>query len=114
MTFTGLPLREAAGRIERLLGEAAAEPIRAERSEASKRAALNALWQSGGPIHADDPVDRWLQARGVGMQNYPKCLPSGLRVRHSGPPAPSPPPMLALVTTPPPNPPPIHKPHLTP
>jgi phage/plasmid primase-like uncharacterized protein len=71
MKFTGRPFRAVAQRIEHILGDAPVEPIRAERSEGSRRAALNALWQSGRPVHADDPVDRWLHARGVGMQNYP-------------------------------------------
>src|SRR5258708_37916571 len=76
MKFTGLPFREAAVRIERLLGEAAAEPIRAERSEASKRAALNALWQSGGPIPPHDPVARCLPAPRARTHTQPQRLPS--------------------------------------
>ncbi len=54
MKFTGLPFREAAGRIERLLGEAAAEPIRAERSEASKRAS----WHPAMLAMVSDPAGR--------------------------------------------------------
>jgi putative DNA primase/helicase len=98
MKFTGLPFQEAAQRIEQLIGTAPAQPIRAERSEAATRAALNSLWQGSRPIETDDPVDRWLQSRGVGMQNYPKCLRAGMRVRHSGPPTTWHPAILAMVT----------------
>jgi putative DNA primase/helicase len=113
MEYTRLPFNEVARRIERVLGEAPVEPARAERSEESKRAALNVLWRSGGPIRADDPVDRWLQARGVGMRNYPSCLRTGMRVRHSGPPATYHPAMLALVTDASGKPATIHKTYLT-
>jgi putative DNA primase/helicase len=113
MKFTGLPFKEAAQRVELLLGKTPAEPIRAERSEQAMRAALNAVWQSGGPTQADDPVDRWLKARGVGMQNYPKCLRAGMRVRHSGPPVSWHPAMLAMVAAPNGKPATIHKTYLT-
>jgi putative DNA primase/helicase len=113
MKFTGLPFEEAARRIERVIGEAPAAPIRADRSEEQKRAALNALWQGGRPIHPDDPVDRWLQGRGVGMQNYTKCLRTGMRVRHSGPPVSYHPAMLAMVTAASGKPATIHKTYIT-
>src|SRR5258707_3591149 len=41
MKFKGLPFQEAAQCIERVLGEAPAKPIRAERSQAARRATLN-------------------------------------------------------------------------
>jgi putative DNA primase/helicase len=111
--FTGMPFKEVAQRIEHIIGDAPAEPIRAERSETSKRAALNELWQSGRPIRADDPVDRWLQARGVGMQKYPKCLRAGMRIRHSGPPVTWHPAMVAMVTDSSGKPATVHKTYLT-
>ncbi|MCK1707621.1 MULTISPECIES: toprim domain-containing protein [unclassified Bradyrhizobium] len=98
LKYTKRPFRDVAEQIERLLGESAVEPIRVERSDQDKRAALNRLWASGGPIQADDPVDRWLRARAVGMHNYPSCLRTGMRVRHSGPPASWHPAMLARVS----------------
>ena len=48
MKFTGLPFQEAARRIERVIGETPVQPVRAERSEASRRAALNALQDLAG------------------------------------------------------------------
>ena len=71
MKFAGLPFQEAAQRIERVIGEAPANPARPERSEQQKRDALNALWRSSRLIQADDPADQWLQRRRLGMQNYP-------------------------------------------
>lgn len=98
MKFKGLPFQEAAQCIERVLGEAPRGTKRAERSEEDHRAALNRLWSSGQSVRADDPVDRWLHGRGVGMQNYPRCLRAGMRIRHSGPPVTWHPAMLAMVT----------------
>jgi putative DNA primase/helicase len=113
MKFTGLPFHEAARRIERIIGEAPAERARAERTDEQKRASLNTLWRSGALVHADDPVDRWLQRRGVGMQNYPKCLRAGMRIRHSGPPVTFHPVMLAMVSDPAGKPVTIHKTYIT-
>jgi putative DNA primase/helicase len=114
MKFTGLPFQEAARRIEQLLGVAPpAEPIRAERSEEAKRAALNVLWQSGRPIQADDPVDRWLKGRGVRMKAHPSCIRVGMRVRHSGPPVSWHPAMLAMVADASGKPATIHKTYIT-
>lgn len=96
--FTGLPFKELAQRIEHIIGDAPLEQIREERSEKDRRAALNRLWSSGHPVRADDPVDRWLQARGVGMQNYPKCFRTGMSIRHSGPPVSWHQAMLAMVS----------------
>jgi len=113
MKFTGLPFHEAARRIERVIGEVPAERARAQLTDEQKRASLNALWQSGRKIGADDPVDRWLHGRGIGMQNYPKCLRVGMRIRHSGPPVTWHPAMLAMVTDPTGKPATIHKTYIT-
>src|ERR1700730_624284 len=113
MKFTGLPFLEAARRIERVIGEAPANPPPPERSEQQKRDGLNALWRSSRPICPDDPVDRWLQARGVGMQNYPRCLRAGMRIRHSGPPVTWHPAMLAMGTDATGKPATIHKTYIT-
>jgi putative DNA primase/helicase len=113
MKFTGLPFKELAERIENIIGDAPAQPIRTQRPEGQNRAALNALWQNSLIIHPDDPVDRWLEARGVGMRNYPKSLRAGTRVRHSGPPVSFHPAMLAMVTDATGKPATIHKTYIT-
>jgi putative DNA primase/helicase len=114
MRFSGLPFTEAAQRIERVIGGVApADAPATERSDQHKRDALNALWKSGRSVRADDPVDRWLHSRGVGMQNYPKCLRAGMRIRHSGPPVSWHPTMLAMVTDTSGKPATIHKTYIT-
>jgi putative DNA primase/helicase len=113
MKFGGLPFIEAAQRIERVIDGAPANPVRPERSEQQNRDALNALWRSSRLIQADDPADQWLQRRGVGMQNYPKCLRVGMRVRHSGPPVSYHPAMLAIVADASGKPAQIHRTYLT-
>jgi putative DNA primase/helicase len=113
MKFTGLPFKELAERIENIIGDAPAQPIRTQRTEQQNRATLNALWQTSVTIHHDDPVDRWLEARGVGMRNYPKSLRTGMRVRHSGPPISFHPAMLAMVTDATGKPATIHKTYIT-
>jgi putative DNA primase/helicase len=113
MKFAGLPFQEAARRIERVIGEAPANPPRPERSEQEKRDALNALWQSGQLVHANDPVDRWLHGRGVGMPAYPTCLRFGPRIRYSGPPVSYHPAMLAMVSDVSGKPATIHKTYIT-
>jgi putative DNA primase/helicase len=113
LKFTGQPFQQVAEQIERIIGASPSAPIRAERSEEDQRAALNKLWSGGRPVCADDSVDRWLQARGLGMQNYPKCLRTGMRVRHSGPPVTWHPAMLAMVTDASGKPATIHKTYIT-
>lgn len=113
LKYTKLPFRDVAERIERALGAAPLEQIRTQRSDMDKRADLNALWKSGEPVRTDDPVDRWLRARAVGMQNYPSCLRTCMRVRHSGPPVSWHPAMLARVSDADGKPATIHKTYIT-
>jgi putative DNA primase/helicase len=113
MKFTGMPFKELAQRIEGIIGNAPARQVREHRTDQQNRAALNELWQSGLAIRPDDPVDRWFEARGVGMRNYPKCLRYGMDVRHSGPPVSFHPAVLAMVTDPTGKPATIHKTYIT-
>jgi putative DNA primase/helicase len=96
MRYTGLPFKNLAQEIERLLGDI---PIcvRAEQSDESNRARLNSLWAVSNCVTADDPVDRWFRGRGIVLSWFPKCLRYTPRVRHSGPPATYHPAMLAIV-----------------
>src|SRR4051812_49417867 len=57
--FTKLPFKDLATQIERIIGNAPLERRAAHQSDASKREALNRLWQSGSPVVAGDPVDLW-------------------------------------------------------
>jgi putative DNA primase/helicase len=111
--FTKLPFKDLATQIERIIGSAPIERIAVQRSDMSIRDGLNRLWQSGRPVVPSDPVDVWLQRRGVGMQDYPKCLRSGMRIRHSGPPVTWHPAMLATVSDAAGRPATIHKTYIT-
>jgi putative DNA primase/helicase len=113
MKYTRLPFKDLAPRIERIIGEAPIEQARAERSDDQKRQALNALWSSGAAVCGDDPVDRWLRGRGIGMQNWPRSLRCVMRTRHSGPPVSWHPAMLAMVSDATGKPATIHKTYLT-
>jgi putative DNA primase/helicase len=114
MLFTGITdFKEIAVKIEAVLGEAPVERIRAERSEAAKRAALNRLWMASGPVSTEDPVDRWMHRRRIALPVYPHCLRTCMRARHSGPPVTFHPAMLAMVSAPTGKPVMIHRTFLT-
>jgi putative DNA primase/helicase len=98
MKFTGLAFKEAAQRIESVIGSAPAKPAPPQKSDQQRRAELNALWLDGQTVQAGDPVDLSLRGRGLGLQQYPKCLRAGRRVRYSGPPATWHPAMLSVVS----------------
>jgi putative DNA primase/helicase len=83
--LTGLPFRDAAVRIEQVIGEARPEPApRLPRSDAQNRAAMNALWADSSPIRRDDPVDRWLRSRGIDIELYPAVLRTADSVFYPG------------------------------
>ncbi|QDW38965.1 P4 alpha zinc-binding domain protein [Bradyrhizobium sp. KBS0727] len=111
--FTGRPFREVAERIERIIGEAPLDPIPAQPSAASTRAALNRLWQAGGPVLLGDPVDLWITGRGIRLDAFPKALRTAPSTRHSGPPVSWHPAMLAMVSDPSGKPATIHKTYIT-
>jgi putative DNA primase/helicase len=115
MKFTGLPFKEAAQRIEAVMGEAPIERHRPNRDETQTRASLNALWRHAMPVHRGDPADLWLRSRCMGLDIYPPALRTGWSVRHyddrqnvSCHPA-----MLAMVTAPDGRPSTIHRTYLT-
>lgn len=113
MKYTGLPFKEVAQQIERIIGESPAPAPRSQHTDQQNRAALNQLWHGSRTIRPDDPVDRWFEARGVALQNYPRCLRLGMHVRNSGPPVSFHPAMLAMVTDITGKPATIHKTYIT-
>lgn len=40
----------------------------------AKRKKINIVWSQSKPITHDDPVERYLQARGINLELYPQCL----------------------------------------
>jgi putative DNA primase/helicase len=113
MRVFGLPFREAATRIEQVLGEARPEPRpRPKRSNAQNLAALKAMWLDSSPVRRDDPVDRFLRARAIDIELYPAVLRTALRLLYPEP-ASYHPGMLALVAGPNGKPATLHKTYLT-
>jgi putative DNA primase/helicase len=70
---TGLPFRDAACTIEKLIGTTPAERQSPRRTDGQKREAMNKLWQASRPIHRDDAAGRYLYRR-CGLTEYPPCL----------------------------------------
>jgi len=84
-----------------------------ERSQASIRSALNALWRGANPVRAGDPVELWLRNRGINLPSSPMNLRTAMDARHPGPPVTFHPAMLARVTDPAGRPVTIHRTWLT-
>ncbi len=113
MKFSGLPFKEAAERIEAVLGDTEHQPSRPQRSEYQIRAGLNSMWKSASPIRGFDVVDQWLLSRGIILDKYPSCLRTATRLRYYGKGNSSyHPAMLAMVTAPNGKPATIHRTYL--
>jgi putative DNA primase/helicase len=82
MKFTGMPFREAAEKIQTLLGEAPVQSAKRERDSAQTRAALNAMWKCSAPIQRRDAVDRWLCGRGIALDVFPRCLRTATKLQY--------------------------------
>jgi putative DNA primase/helicase len=73
----GVDFKEAARRIDAVLGDAKVEAKR-ERSEAADRAAMNALWRGGQRIERGTPADLYLLSR-LGKRLNGDGWPAALR-----------------------------------
>jgi putative DNA primase/helicase len=82
MKFLGLPFKDAAQRIEGILGDVQIQASRPEREEGKTRAKVKAMWRQASPVRRGDPVDLWLRRRGVGLDVYPSSIRAGERVRY--------------------------------
>jgi len=72
MKFTGLPFKEAAQRIEMVIG---AEPITIKaKPVADPRPKLRRMWRDAKPTMPDDVVDTYLRSRRVGLDVYPSTI----------------------------------------
>lgn len=81
MKTTGLPFKEAAAKIEGVLGNAPIVEAKAGASDAEKRAANNRLWLSSAPVAAGDPVALWLGGR-AGVSAFPRDLRTARHCRY--------------------------------
>ena len=96
MLVHGLDFREAARRIEGVIGGAPVERFQPRPSH--DKGALNALWRASHPIREGDAVDRWLLARGLTAR--PPVLRTVDRCRYNSEPPSWHPAMVAMVTAP--------------
>ncbi len=84
MAANGIEFRQAADRIEEIIGSGSA-PVSTRkqpgRSDDEKRGAMNRLWASSTPVQAGDPAALWLGAR-VGLTAFPACLRTAHRIRY--------------------------------
>jgi putative DNA primase/helicase len=73
MLKNGWDFREAAIRIEPLIGAAKFVQPKPVMSDFAKRKELNDLWRRSKPITINDPAGMYLTCR-TGLTEYPKCL----------------------------------------
>jgi putative DNA primase/helicase len=114
MRFFGLAFRDAARRIEDVIGAEPPLPTKPKRDEKRIRCELNRMWGEAFPVRRGDPVDRWLRYRNVGFDLYPQSLRTVERLPYyDGPKITRWPAMLALVSAPDGSPASIHRTYLT-
>jgi putative DNA primase/helicase len=102
MKVNGWRFKEAAERIEAVMGDIPAEGWKPDRSEDQKRQAMRGLWRAA----------LWLNAR-VGLTEFPPCLRHVDRMRYEDDPPSYHPGMVALVSGPDGRPVTLHRTYLT-
>ena len=113
MKVNGWTFKEAAERIEMLVGDVAVVEPKPERSDDQKRRALRELWRRSKPIEAGDPAGLWLKNR-VGMEkDFPSCLRFVERLRYEDDEPSYHPGMVALISGPDGRPLGLHRTYLT-
>lgn len=110
----GWEFKEAAEKIEAIMGEVKALPVKPERSDESKRKALADVWSAGRRIKAGDPAGLFLKSRLGEIHTFPRCLRTIERLRYHDEALPTyHPAMLALVRDPAGNAVNVHRTYLT-
>src|ERR1700688_3951184 len=112
MHVNGWEFREAAKRIEAVIGSTPADAPKRERSDQEKRDAMNKLWASSKSVEANDPSGRYLRRR-VGLTSFPSCLRTAFNVRYQSDCPSFHPAMIAMVTGPDGAPSLLHRTYLT-
>ena len=98
MAATGLQFRDAAIRIEDMVGTAPRQP-KPEQSGRDQREAMNRLWRSSKPVQAGDPVALYLERR-VGLVSFPSVLRTAAATPYHGDGVSLHPAMIAMVSGP--------------
>jgi putative DNA primase/helicase len=80
MKFTGLAFKEAAQRIEMIIG---ADPITIKpKPAADPPPKLRRMWRDAKPTTPGDMVDTYLRSRGVGLDVYPSTIRTAPSLRY--------------------------------
>lgn len=74
MKLRGYDFRAAINEVRPLVGLTKPEDIKAGMTDERKRALRKELWNESVPVRPGDPVDAYLQNRGVALEKYPRCL----------------------------------------
>ena len=96
MRRMGLGFGDAIRSVRSVLGIAQRTPVRVQSNEDDRRAVLNALWRSAGPIRFDDAAGLYLRRR-AGIVQVPDCLRFAPWVRYQADPVTYHPCMIAMV-----------------
>lgn len=99
MRVHGIDFKEAARRIEELVGTARVRPAPRVRPERESRDAMNALWRAAKPVNPDDPVAKYVRTR-VGLTTFPACIRTAACAKYDLPPFMHFPAMVAMLTNP--------------
>jgi putative DNA primase/helicase len=111
MKLKGWDFKTTAQEVDKIVGSCAPNANRAERSESSKRNAMNRLWRSGALLTPEDPAGRYLWHR-CRVTTFPSCL-RFVPAMHCGGVAVAYPGLLAKLTAPDGTPSNIHRTYLT-
>lgn len=83
MNLKGWGFKEAASRVEEIVGKVAAQaPSSRDRSPKALRDAMNSAWNSGQAITPSDPAGLYLASRGIILEEYPTSLRFAPRHRY--------------------------------
>lgn len=74
MKALGIDFREAARRIEAVIGSTTVETPRPEPSATELRRRMAALWDAGRPVTPRDFAGRYLASRGIALDPFPQYL----------------------------------------
>lgn len=72
--FHGIEFKEAAERIEAVIGKATEEPKRKTKSKAEIELAMRSLWSTSQPLTKDCFAARYLANRGIDLDRFPTTL----------------------------------------
>ena len=70
----GWDFRTAAAEVDRIIGRVEAEPVKPGLDPERRKKMLNGLWKGGEPITPGDPVQRYLEGRGLDLPQNRDCL----------------------------------------